>query len=350
MTRISFVINHPSWGSMPDKIKNICAFFSPSLTLDPQTFNTYFDNLPFITVNTLEGTGHQDGTNVIGSAETIDGVWYEKQITPLVPTADIILFCITNTDKNGHITPVGIDDKTHAIIFGQNENDRVYVNGVDIGNDFEVFCEHEISHSLYFLNGKTDRTHEFFYSGNPKGVLPDFVSLSRLDKLKSLLSYCLQLLGLLKQQQASLPPVSPPEPVPATIPPQNDTLATLVNFCQAIADYEGLAFNPNTGKPDLNHINRNPGNCVWSLVGYDPKYGNVTKNGRFAVFPTWELGMLYLENTVKQKAFQHPTWSILDYFSLSHAPASDGNDALKYSTYVSGRLGVTNSFLIKNLT
>ena len=59
--------------------------------------------------------------------------------------------------------------------------------------------------------------------------------------------------------------------------------------------------------------------------------------------------MLYLENTVKQKAFQHPTWSIYDYFRLSHAPVSDGNDPLKYANTVSEEIGVTSMFLIKDL-
>ena len=279
---------------MPDKIKNICAFFSPSLTLEPQTFNTYFDNLPFITVNTLEGTGHQDGTNVIGSAETIDGVWYEKQITPLVPGADIILFCITNADKNGHITPVGIDDKTHAIIFGQNENDRVYVNGVDIGNDFEVFAEHEISHSLYFLNGKPDRTHEFFYSGNPKGVLPDFVSLSRLDKLKNLLSYCLQLLGLLKQQQATLPPVTPILPPSSpTQPVQAIKYPRIVAWANAIKQVEGFT----SGSPS--QVNNNPGNLGYTTLTASwggMKSGAKSDGGYFCKFKDYNTGFQALCN------------------------------------------------------
>ena len=95
---------------------------------------------------------------------------------------------------------------------------------------------------------------------------------------------------------------------------------------------------------------KNPGNCVYNLDGYLPKYGDVKQNGRFAVFPTWDLGMLYLENLVKQKAFQHPTWTIYDYFALSHAPASDGNDPLLYATTVSKEIGVTNDYLIINLT
>ena len=123
------------------------------------------------------------------------------------------------------------------------------------------------------------------------------------------------------QQEPIVPvldPISEPQ-IPTSpkpiVPVQNDTLATVANFCSAIGVYEG--------KPgDLNHIRTTTQVIVYeSLVGYDPKYGNVTRNGRFAHFPTWDLGMLYLENTVKQKAFQHPTWSIYDYFSLSHAPS-----------------------------
>ena len=172
-----------------------------------------------------------------------------------------------------------------------------------------------------------------------------------IDMLKNVVLLYKQLIMLktTPQPTPNTPPNAPQAQNPI-VPVQNDTLATVANFCSAIGVYEGLAFNPKTGKPDLNHINRNPGNCVWSLVGYDPKYGNVTRNGRFAVFPTWDLGMLYLENTVKQKAFQHPTWTIYDYFALFHAPASDNNSPENYSNWVAEQIGVKNNYLLKDLT
>ena len=165
-----------------------------------------------------------------------------------------------------------------------------------------------------------------------------------VDLMQNTLLLLKQLIMLKSTPQTppSIPP-SVPQPIPNPVPTQNDTLATLTNFCAKIADYEG-------GVNDLNHRNNNPGNCVYNLDGYLPKYGDVKQNGRFAVFPTWDLGMLYLENLVKQKAFQHPTWTIYDYFALSHAPASDGNDPLLYATTVSKEIGVTNDYLIINLT
>lgn len=125
---------------------------------------------------------------------------------------------------------------------------------------------------------------------------------------------------------------------------------TIVNFCTAISVYEGSALNPNTGKPDLNHINNNPGNCVYSLEGYLPKYGDVKQNGRFAVFPTWDLGMLYLENLTKQHIFAHPQWTIYDFFANFYAPSSDGNNPTMYSAWVAERVGLNNTDLISLLT
>jgi hypothetical protein len=178
--KISFIVNHNTWGSIDQKVKNICSFFS-TIALEPTVVHTYFDYIPFVTVPTSDG--HQGSTDTVGTAETISTAWYELNIVPLAPQADIIVFCISDDDKKGHITPAGIDDKNHIIIFGQKENDRAYVNGVDVGNDFELFCMHEISHALYSRLGKPDRTHEFFYAGNPKGVLPDFVQKSLIETI-----------------------------------------------------------------------------------------------------------------------------------------------------------------------
>jgi hypothetical protein len=62
--------------------------------------------------------------------------------------------------------------------------------------------------------------------------------------------------------------------------------------------------------------------------------------GRFAKFPTYELGWEYLEASVHHTADEHPGWSIYDYFALKHAPKSDHNDPTAYAANVAAHCGV----------
>lgn len=115
----------------------------------------------------------------------------------------------------------------------------------------------------------------------------------------------------------------------------------LIDFCTYLRDYEG--------KPgDLNYRNNNPGNCRCSKVGYAASYGTVKCVNNFAVFSTYELGWLYLQNLVKERCAKHPTWTIKDFFA-NYAPTGDNNNPSLYAKNVAGRLGVGTDFLIKNL-
>lgn len=154
------------------------------------------------------------------------------------------------------------------------------------------------------------------------------LAVERRSLMQYIIDLCQNCILLLRQMPTGIVP--PPLP-------------TVQNFCNAIAMYEG-------GSGDLNHINKNPGNCVYNIDGYLPKYGTVTRNGRFAVFPTWDLGMLYLENLTKQHIFEHPTWTIFDFFADFYAPTSDGNNPLLYSQFVAKHVGLTAGDLISKLT
>jgi len=179
----------------------------------------------------------------------------------------------------------------------------------------------------------------------PYGMQTWVLSTSDIDEKRTKSIYevirdaCINVIILLKQlivlkkaeEPQYLPETKLAEPEPVL--PKRDLLE---EFCLAIRDFEG--------KPgDLNYQNNNPGNCVYSSVGYDKKYGNVKKRGRFAVFPTYELGFLYLKNLVKSKAKEHPEWTIYNYFAdekEGHAPASDNNNPNIYASYVAGRLKI----------
>lgn len=51
-----------------------------------------------------------------------------------------------------------------------NEHEIVQVHGKILGNAFEVWANHEFSHWLYSVIEKEDKTHDYFYSGEPERV------------------------------------------------------------------------------------------------------------------------------------------------------------------------------------
>lgn len=142
---------------------------------------------------------------------------------------------------------------------------------------------------------------------------------------------------LFKEWSETATPPTPPVVIsapPPIIPKQNALMDGLEKMATFIRDYEG---NPG----DLNYRNNNPGNCKYSPVGYDPKYGMVRRDkNNFAIFATYELGFLYLKNLIRAKGQQHTDWTIYDYIAKFHAPKSDGNDPVKYATNIASRLGV----------
>jgi len=141
--------------------------------------------------------------------------------------------------------------------------------------------------------------------------------------------------GVLQKESLAVQQPNLPAPVVPQVEPKPVIVSkiSLDAFCIAIRDYEG--------KPgDLNYRNNNPGNCRCSKIGYRPIYGNVRCVNNFAVFPTYGQGMLYLNNIVKQKAVEHPNWTIYDYFALFHAPSVDHNDPKEYADAVAKHLGI----------
>jgi hypothetical protein len=140
---------------------------------------------------------------------------------------------------------------------------------------------------------------------------------------------------ILSPQVPSTPPIMPVEAPPANAP-------TLTTFCTAIRDNEG-------SPGERNYRNNNPGNCRYSPVGYLPIYGIVTRDpDNFAIFETYALGWLYLENLVKEKFEKNPNETIYQFFE-NYAPVSDGNDPVKYAAFVATRCDVDSSFIVKNI-
>lgn len=143
-----------------------------------------------------------------------------------------------------------------------------------------------------------------------------------------------------------IPPTPTPTPAPTPTAPTNNILNT---FCLAIQKHEGWILNP----PSRSVRNNNPGNCKFSSVGYDPKYGVVKKDsGGFAIFRDYETGFLYLKNLIIQKVKKNPTWDFYRFFGdpvQGYAPAADNNDPKRYAEVVAKACGVSPTTATKIL-
>jgi hypothetical protein len=137
---------------------------------------------------------------------------------------------------------------------------------------------------------------------------------------------------------------APLKAVLSQVTPVTYPLATVNNFCKAISEYEG------NGPTDRATRNNNPGDCRYhSSMGITVTQD---KNG-FAVFPTYADGWNYLiakiTNCVKGLSTTYPqTFTILQFFNV-YSPTLDSNDPQRYSIFVSAKLGVTNSYIMKDL-
>lgn len=124
------------------------------------------------------------------------------------------------------------------------------------------------------------------------------------------------------------------KPYPNVTPVEEDK-DYLTLMCRAIRKHEGWYAGSRSWR------NNNPGNCKYSSVGYLPKYGTVGKDkDGFAIFSSYELGWLYLNNLILEKARKHPNWSLVTFFS-EYAPASDGNYPASYASIVAQDMGVS---------
>lgn len=373
-----FVFNRSTWTTIPFKVQQIKDFFSPKVDLLIDIKHTSFTNIPFETVNTIDGTGHQDGTDVPGHSETVQNVWLDNNVViPMAKGYDIVVFVLSNPDKQGHITSAGIrgdrdNGAVECIIFGGEENWRTYVNGVDIGNGFVVFTCHEISHAIYMILAKKDNTHLQFYSGHPERVLEDFDfpvpnnAELKITLIKRALELARQLLAILLNKQKEMPidtiPVPPKPPVPEPKPPVDK----IKLFCDAIQRHEGY-YPPKTvfengvdkypkGTPAWR--NKNPGNARY--VGQAGAIGKDASN--FAIFPTYEVGYAYLykviENTCKGLSkVRGAHYNFYEFFGGTpaknyqdgYAPSEDNNDPRHYAEVVAKSVGVLPTTKMREL-
>lgn len=345
--KILFVFNNNNWTTVQEKISSIKNFFASKVDLVCDVKYTKFTDIPFEKVSGIDGTGSQDGHDTVITTETVKDSWYNENLSIPNSAYDIIVFCISENDKVGHITSSGIrSDKdqgpVETTIFGGNEFYRCYVNGVDIGNNFVIFACHEISHAMYMILAKSpDNTHVSFYSGRPQLVLNDFdFSKPRtVDKngiIQRLLAAMYQLLGIYQKQLTQIESISKEDKI--------------YKFCMAIQDREGY-IAPNAkyplGTPAWK--NKNPGNL--KFAGQEGAIGK-DSNG-FAIFKTYEAGLAALQRQIlmacngTSNVFK-PTFTVLEFFQ-KYAPSTDNNDPFSYALEVAQKVGVNINVQMKDL-
>lgn len=331
--KVKVLFNNCNWTTIPDKVNQIKSFYLPELLLDITTFNTVFTHIPFTTTTGSDGSS---GTEQNIQTEIVDPVWYDEHITSAALEYDIVIFFVSDTDKQGHVTSAGIrgdndEGPIEITIFGGKENDHAYNQGVDMGYSFSFFCCHEIAHALYLLQGGADNTHKYFYSSTPKIFiteinLPGIVKVSILQRMAK---YLRKLLGLELQTK----PIIDMPTMPTQIYPQK-----VLEWARSIEKAEGNAkYLMNPGSLKVAPLTQSWG----ATNGVKAKDG-----GWIAKFETYEKGFDALCNFLilgchdELKAF-HQARTLHD-FTVVYA----GNPPQEYIDSIVKDMGVSGDTLI----
>lgn len=202
--RVKLIQNNASWVTLGDKANAIEDFFNknPYINMSVDLGYSKFQDIPFENIQAT--TGINDS---LATTPTIERSWFNTNILPLCKGYDIVIFHISEADKKGRPTSTAItgdmDEGTFEITyFGGNETDHSYINLEngemrDMGNSFVFFCWHEISHGVYRICDLPDKTHRYFYAGEPEKVLADFTQQALMLSIPKMLIFALKkLLGI----------------------------------------------------------------------------------------------------------------------------------------------------------
>lgn len=206
--RLLIVANNSRWASWPEKIAAIRAFFLPKLDIDIDLIHTNYTDIPFENVVGIHGI-----ENAHINTRMVAKGWFDRNVTAHGLSYDMVLFQVAESDRKSEKTaPMGIrtdmDQGPMELTMFANESDHAYVmkdgRSTDLGNSFVLFSCHEISHGLYAMLGKEDKTHLHFYTGHPYRVLSDFnfpdQTQSILDRIRRSIAF---LSFLLKDRKVS---------------------------------------------------------------------------------------------------------------------------------------------------
>lgn len=158
--------NQKRWKSWDKKIQELKNWFSPALDLDIEIVHKNIKNILYVEY------GMFDGFMRYG----IDKKWYKENI--LSKDHDITLFSVNRKDWD--CFPVeGWQWDGNSIAIASNEKGSYNFKGVKYpGEKWFNLARHEICHALYTKQGKVDRTHYHWDSGDLSRVLTELVQES----------------------------------------------------------------------------------------------------------------------------------------------------------------------------
>ncbi len=174
--RVRMVFNNNNWTTIPEKVKIVKDFYASKFNIQCDIAFTAFNNIPFRKVIGSDGSS---GIETHITTDIVDPNWFDSNITSKSLAYDMVLFHLTNADKQGYVTSAGVrtdqdQGPVELTVFGGNENDHVYNQGVDMGDAFAFIACHEIAHGIAMMFKIPDTVHKHFYTSNPKLILNEY--------------------------------------------------------------------------------------------------------------------------------------------------------------------------------
>ncbi|TXG75715.1 hypothetical protein E6Q11_07060 [Candidatus Dojkabacteria bacterium] len=159
--KILIIANNQKWKSWDKKIQELEDWFAPALDLEFDIVHTKHKNIPF------SSYGIHDDKERFG----IDKKWFADNIQS--KDHEITIFSVNRKDWGGF--PVeGWQWGGKSIAIASDEKGSYNFKGVRYaGEKWFNLARHELCHALYTQQGKFDRTHFHWDSGDLSKVLPE---------------------------------------------------------------------------------------------------------------------------------------------------------------------------------
>lgn len=321
-------------------IADLKRFYVHNIAYEVDVVNTSYSYIPTQEAQSSDG----------GPVRIVNTVWFDTFIAPLGKNYDSITFIlnpltITEPVQLGYMVS-GTPFKTTVCA---NDTDRIFINGKDLGLSISMAIIHEDAHGHAHVLNVPDRTHEYFYSGQPEKVLeyiiyPDDIPEPIYKPTLRLLIEKLKVFipgfrSYVEKQQVTQhvctdacftkEVVEPPKPVEK---------GALERWAEAIKKHEGWFVGSRS------YRNHNPGN--FKYTSYTKSLGATGKDrGDFCIFKNYEAGwnalLQFLKDAQNNKLIYYKGHMTLGRFFEVYAPRSDNNDSRRYAEVVAKAIGVS---------
>ena len=351
--KLTIVANNAMWETWGDWLYELTEWFLPEIELDVQLVHTSFPNVPFVPIS------YKDQYEDLQGEVRVDPVWYDMNILPKAPGADLVLLVINTKQWKGVRARGWRTDNNQGPVqleIATDPNEVVFYPDGTRSHSFREYARHEILHALYMLTGQPDETHYWWNKGDLRGALKK-VDTTRIRLRATILQYISDALRRISlalakiQQEADA--IKRVEIEAAAIPDDDERMPITI-LAEAIKEHEGwgapgaVVGGVRFPKGTHSYRNNNPGNLRWSPFQSD--------NDGYAIFPDYDTGLRALLHQLKlvcegrSVAYNHAIetngWqlencsqmSLSQFFSV-YAPSGDQNDPEAYARAVAKRIG-----------